>query len=65
MYSQLSTSINEIQKHLRDTNEANKHFKYLKNAFEHLDTKYQSLNPLYRKSKRTKNILKDLKLKNI
>lgn len=63
MYSQLSTSINEIQKHLRDTNEANKHFKYLKNAFEHLDTKYQSLNPLYRKSKRTKKYIKGIEIK--
>lgn len=60
MYSQLSTSINEVEKHLKDTNEANKHFKYLKNAFEHLDTKYQSLNPLYRKSKRTKKYIKGI-----
>lgn len=63
MYSQLSTSINEIQKHLRDTNEASKHYKYLKNAFEHLDTKYQSLNPLYRKSKRTKKYIKGRDIK--
>lgn len=63
MYSQLSTSINEIQKYLRDTNDANKHFKYLKNAFEHLDTKYQSLNPLYRKSKRTKKYIKGFVVK--
>ncbi|MFH6946008.1 ATP-binding protein [Flavobacterium sp. FlaQc-50] len=63
MYSQLSTSINEIQKYLKDSNEANKHFKYLKNAFEHLDTKYQSLNPLYRKSKRTKKYIKGFEIK--
>lgn len=63
MYSQLSTSINEIPKYLRDTNDANKHFKYLKNAFEHLDTKYQSLNPLYRKSKRTKKYIKGVEIK--
>tara|TARA_R110002167_G_scaffold155670_1_gene350124 strand:+ start:1717 stop:4665 length:2949 start_codon:yes stop_codon:yes gene_type:complete len=62
MYSQLSTSINEVKKHLKDTNEANKHFKYLKNAFEHLDTKYQSLNPLYRKSKRTKKYIKGIEV---
>lgn len=58
MYTQLSTSIDEIQKHLKDTSEAKKHYKYLKNAFEHLDAKYQSLNPLYRKSKRTKKYIK-------
>lgn len=63
MYSQLSTSINEIQKHLKNTNESHKHFKYLKNAFEHLDTKYQSLNPLYRKSKRTKKYIKGIEIK--
>ncbi|MCR9249174.1 MAG: ATP-binding protein [bacterium] len=58
MYSQLSTSISEIGKYLNDTKEAQKHFKYLKNSFEHLDSKYQSLNPLYRKSKRTKRYIK-------
>jgi signal transduction histidine kinase len=63
MYSQLSTSISEVGKYLKDSKEANNHYKYLKNAFEHLDTKYQSLNPLYRKSKRTKKYIKGSDIK--
>tara|TARA_R110000868_G_scaffold17773_1_gene77571 strand:+ start:1377 stop:4310 length:2934 start_codon:yes stop_codon:yes gene_type:complete len=58
MYSQLNTSIATIDNHLKSTNEAEKHYKYLKNAFEHLNTKYQSLNPLYRRSRRTKKQIK-------
>ncbi|HAT63632.1 MAG TPA: hypothetical protein DCS66_03385, partial [Flavobacteriaceae bacterium] len=54
MYSQLDTSISSIEAYLKDTKESDKHYKYLKNAFEHLNTKYQSLNPLYRRSRRTK-----------
>jgi len=63
MYTQLSTSIIEVQKHLKSTNEAEKHFKYLRNAFEHLDSKYQSLNPFYRKSKRTKRYIRGTEIK--
>ena len=58
MYSQLNTSIATIDTYLKPTNEAEKHYKYLKNAFEHLNTKYQSLNPLYRRSRRTKKQIK-------
>lgn len=64
MYGQVSTSINTISKYLSNTAESQKHYKYLKNAFEHLDSKYKSLNPLYRKARRTKQYVKGSELKN-
>jgi len=58
MYSQVNSSINAIGKYLLNSNESQRHYKYLKNAFEHLDSKYKSLNPLYRKARRTKQYIK-------
>lgn len=62
MYSQLSTSILEINKFIKDSKESQKHYKYLKNSFEHLDSKYQSLNPLYRGNRRTKKYIKGVEI---
>lgn len=62
MYSQLNTSISEISKYLRETKDAQLHYKYLKNSFEHLDSKYQSLNPLYRGTRRAKKYIKGIEI---
>lgn len=58
MYSQLRSSIESMKGYLQGTDEASRHYKYLKNAFEHLDSKYRSLNPLYRGVRRTKTYVK-------
>jgi len=58
MYSQLNTTISGFDRFLINSSEAQRQYKYLKNAFEHLDSKYKSLNPLYRKSRRTKQYVK-------
>ena len=62
MYSQLRTSISEINNYLRNSKESQLHYKYLRNSFEHLDSKYQSLNPLYRGSRRTKKYIKGVEI---
>lgn len=62
MYSQLNTTIGGFGKFLTSSTEAQRQYKYLKNAFEHLDSKYKSLNPLYRKSRRTKQYVKGMEI---
>ncbi len=63
MYSQMNTSIGNFNKYLVGSQEAQRQYKYLKNAFEHLDSKYKSLNPLYRNSRRTKQYVKGIDIK--
>jgi signal transduction histidine kinase len=63
MYNQLNTSISNFNKYITDSSEAKRNYKYLKNAFEHLDSKYKSLNPLYRKTRRTKQYVKGSEIK--
>ena len=64
MYNQLNTSISSMNKYILDSMESKRNYKYLKNAFEHLDSKYKSLNPLYRKTRRTKQYVKGSDIKN-
>lgn len=56
LYSQLAYTINHFPNYIKNEINAEKSYKALKTSFEHLESKYKLLSPLYRttgKSKRT------------
>ena len=54
LYSQLANTINKFQLTLSEDNSDLKLYKELKTAFEHLESKYKLLSPLYRTTGKTK-----------
>lgn len=54
LYSQLANTINKFQLTLSEDISDIKLYKELKNAFEHLESKYKLLSPLYRTTGKTK-----------
>lgn len=57
MYSQMNDAISEIDKYTRRNPELNYSFRQLKNAFQHLEMNYKLLKPLYRTSRRTREVI--------
>lgn len=57
MYSQMNDAIYEIDLYTRRNPELKYSFKQLKNAFQHLEMNYKLLKPLYRTSRRTREII--------
>ncbi|KIQ24157.1 hypothetical protein RT99_03510 [Flavobacterium sp. MEB061] len=57
MYSQMNDAVNEIEKYSKRNLGIEYSFKQLKSAFQHLEGNYKLLKPLYRTSRRTKEII--------
>lgn len=57
MYSQMNDAVNEIEKFSKKNQGIEYSFKQLKSAFQHLEGNYKLLKPLYRTSRRTKEII--------
>lgn len=57
MYAQMHDAINEIDAFSRKHNDSQYSFKQLKSAFQHLEINYKLLKPLYRTSRRTREII--------
>ena len=57
MYSQMNDAISEIDKYTRRNPELNYSFHQLRNAFQHLEMNYKLLKPLYRTSRRTREVI--------
>ncbi|WP_262149273.1 ATP-binding protein [Chryseobacterium foetidum] len=57
MYSQMQDSVNEIESYSKKNTEIAYSFNQLKNAFQHLEGNYKLLKPLYRTSRRTREII--------
>lgn len=57
MYSQMNDAIHEIDKYARQNPEMTYSFRQLKNAFQHLEMNYKLLKPLYRTSRRTREVI--------
>jgi signal transduction histidine kinase len=57
MYSQMNDAVNEIDKYSRNNIGIEYSFKQLKSAFQHLEGNYKLLKPLYRTSRRAREII--------
>lgn len=57
MYSQMQDSVNEIEVYSKKNKDTEYSFNQLKNAFQHLEGNYKLLKPLYRTSRRTREII--------
>ncbi|WP_158856238.1 ATP-binding protein [Lunatibacter salilacus] len=57
MYSQMNDAVNEIDQYSRKNKEIEPAFKQLKGAFQHLEGNYKLLKPLYRTSRRTREVI--------
>ncbi|AXT51358.1 ATP-binding protein [Aquimarina sp. BL5] len=57
MYSQMNDAINEIDQFARKNKEIDFSFKQLKNAFQHMEGNYKLLKPLYRTSRRVREVI--------
>jgi len=57
MYAQMHDAINEIDVFSKKHNDSQYSFKQLKSAFQHLEVNYKLLKPLYRTSRRTREII--------
>lgn len=57
MYSQMNDAINDIDVYARKNKEIEYSFKQLKNSFQHLEGNYKLLKPLYRTSRRTREVI--------
>jgi len=57
MYSQMNDAVNEIDVYSRKNNEIEYSFKQLKSSFQHLEGNYKLLKPLYRTSRRTREVI--------
>lgn len=63
LYSQLADSIKSLKFQLQPNNEAEKRYKNLDTAFEHLQDNYKLLQPLYRTTGRIRKDITGLELK--
>lgn len=57
MYSQMNDAVNEINKYSRKNTGIEFSFKQLQSAFQHLEGNYKLLKPLYRTSRRTREVI--------
>lgn len=57
MYAQMNDAINEIDSFSKKHEDSQYSFKQLKSAFQHLEINYKLLKPLYRTSRRTREII--------
>lgn len=57
MYSQMQDSVNEIEIYSKKNKEIEYSFNQLKSAFQHLEGNYKLLKPLYRTSRRTREVI--------
>lgn len=57
MYSQMNDAVSEIGRYARNNEEIEYSFKQLKGAFQHLEGNYKLLKPLYRTSRRTREVI--------
>lgn len=57
MYAQMNDAINEIDTISKKHEDSQYSFKQLKSAFQHLEINYKLLKPLYRTSRRTREII--------
>ncbi|MGJ8548853.1 ATP-binding protein [Winogradskyella wichelsiae] len=57
MYSQMNDAVNEINKYSRQNPGIEFSFKQLQSAFQHLEGNYKLLKPLYRTSRRTREVI--------
>lgn len=57
MYAKMKDSIHELDVMARQDDNANYSFRQLKGAFQHLETNYKLLQPLYRSSRRSREII--------
>ncbi|NLR58907.1 hypothetical protein HGH93_12395 [Chitinophaga polysaccharea] len=64
LYSQLSNSIDSLQKNLAPDNESMRKYESLKSTFHHLEDNYRLLQPLYRTTGRVRKNLSGLELYN-
>ena len=64
LYSQMNDAIHEIDKYARKNPEIEYSFKQLKNAFQHMESNYKLLKPLYRTSRRTREVITGQQIEN-
>lgn len=57
MYAKMKDSIHELDLVARQDDNSNYNFRQLKGAFQHLETNYKLLQPLYRTSRRSREII--------
>ncbi|CAD0001627.1 ATP-binding protein [Flavobacterium salmonis] len=57
MYSQMQDSVNEIEAYSKKNKGIEYSFNQLKNAFQHLEGNYKLLKPLYKTSRRTREVI--------
>lgn len=57
MYSQMNDAVNEISKYSSENPGIEFSFKQLQSAFQHLEGNYKLLKPLYRTSRRTREVI--------
>lgn len=64
MYSQMNDAVNEIDQYSRKNEGIESAFKQLKGAFQHLEGNYKLLKPLYRTSRRTRELITGRQIEN-
>ncbi len=64
MYSQMNDAVNEIDQYTRKNKGIESAFKQLKGAFQHLEGNYKLLKPLYRTSRRTREVITGRQIEN-
>ena len=62
MYSQMNDAIHELDRYTRKNKDLNFVYKQLKGAFQHLEGNYKLLKPLYRTSRRTREVITGFEL---
>ncbi len=64
MYSQMNDAVHEIDQYSRRNSGIESAFKQLKGAFQHLEGNYKLLKPLYRTSRRTREVITGRQIEN-
>jgi hypothetical protein len=63
LYGEIADSLGYFNKTIKGNNEAEKKYKQLRNAFEHLESNHKMLTPLYRTMRRSKSEITGMKIK--
>jgi hypothetical protein len=64
MYAQMNDAINDLDKYTRKHPDVEFNFKQLKSAFQHLEGNFKLLRPLYRTSRRTREVITGFQIEN-
>jgi hypothetical protein len=64
MYSQMNDAISELDRYARKNQEIDYSIKQLKAAFQHLEGNYKLLKPLYKTSRRTREVITGKQIEN-